>query len=171
MSAAAVLAALATAVAVLLAFVLLRNRARLSELEAMQRVGPMTLSHPGEPTPTTRVIRDGWSQVFQQMIYSASDVAREEFPDHDLTVRGAVSIGRRLMDPLAEHHAPRRPVVSTRRPVAGTTTLPLMSREIVEQFFHRLGSGNDVDGWLQLLDPAITVDTPFSPKGDATRFE
>ncbi len=35
-------------------------------------------------------------------IYSASDVAREEFPDQDLTVRGAVSIGRRLMDPLAE---------------------------------------------------------------------
>ncbi|MBW8780630.1 MAG: RNA-binding transcriptional accessory protein [Verrucomicrobia bacterium] len=35
-------------------------------------------------------------------IYSASDVAREEFPDHDLTVRGSVSIGRRLMDPLAE---------------------------------------------------------------------
>jgi uncharacterized protein len=35
-------------------------------------------------------------------IYSASDIAREEFPDKDLTVRGAVSIGRRLMDPLAE---------------------------------------------------------------------
>jgi uncharacterized protein len=35
-------------------------------------------------------------------IYSASDVAREEFPDHDVTVRGAVSIARRLMDPLAE---------------------------------------------------------------------
>ena len=35
-------------------------------------------------------------------IYSASEVAREEFPDKDLTVRGAVSIGRRLMDPLAE---------------------------------------------------------------------
>jgi uncharacterized protein len=35
-------------------------------------------------------------------IYSASDVAREEFPDKDITVRGAVSIGRRLMDPLAE---------------------------------------------------------------------
>jgi protein Tex len=35
-------------------------------------------------------------------IYSASDVAREEFPDLDLTYRGAVSIGRRLMDPLAE---------------------------------------------------------------------
>ncbi len=35
-------------------------------------------------------------------IYSASDVAREEFPDEDITVRGAVSIGRRLLDPLAE---------------------------------------------------------------------
>ena len=35
-------------------------------------------------------------------IYSASEVAREEFPNHDITVRGAVSIGRRLMDPLAE---------------------------------------------------------------------
>lgn len=35
-------------------------------------------------------------------IYSASEVARQEFPDQDVTVRGAVSIGRRLMDPLAE---------------------------------------------------------------------
>jgi len=35
-------------------------------------------------------------------VYSASKVAREEFPDEDVTVRGAVSIGRRLMDPLAE---------------------------------------------------------------------
>ncbi|MEQ8624266.1 MAG: Tex family protein [Vicingaceae bacterium] len=35
-------------------------------------------------------------------IYSASAIAREEFPDYDITVRGAVSIGRRLMDPLAE---------------------------------------------------------------------
>ncbi|MEL6191468.1 MAG: Tex family protein [Bacteroidota bacterium] len=35
-------------------------------------------------------------------VYSASAIAREEFPDHDVTVRGAVSIGRRLMDPLAE---------------------------------------------------------------------
>lgn len=35
-------------------------------------------------------------------IYSASQIARDEFPDYDITVRGAVSIGRRLMDPLAE---------------------------------------------------------------------
>ncbi|MDE5612613.1 MAG: RNA-binding transcriptional accessory protein, partial [Odoribacter sp.] len=35
-------------------------------------------------------------------VYSASEIAREEFPDYDITVRGAVSIARRLMDPLAE---------------------------------------------------------------------
>ncbi len=35
-------------------------------------------------------------------IYSASEVAREEFPDHDVTVRGSISIGRRLLDPLSE---------------------------------------------------------------------
>jgi uncharacterized protein len=35
-------------------------------------------------------------------VYSASEIAREEFPDHDVTVRGAVSIGRRLQDPLSE---------------------------------------------------------------------
>ncbi len=35
-------------------------------------------------------------------VYSASETAREEFPNEDVTVRGAVSIGRRLMDPLAE---------------------------------------------------------------------
>ena len=35
-------------------------------------------------------------------VYSASEVARTEFPDEDITVRGAISIGRRLMDPLAE---------------------------------------------------------------------
>lgn len=49
----------------------------------------------------------GKPQVFQvneagASIYSASEVAREEFPKEDLTVRGAISIGRRLMDPLSE---------------------------------------------------------------------
>lgn len=48
------------------------------------------------PIPVFVVSEDGAS------IYSASKVAREEFPDEDVTVRGAVSIGRRLMDPLAE---------------------------------------------------------------------
>ncbi|HEV7347070.1 Tex family protein [Telluribacter sp.] len=49
-----------------------------------------------EPGPIFMVSEQGAS------IYSASDVAREEFPQKDVTVRGAISIGRRLMDPLAE---------------------------------------------------------------------
>jgi protein Tex len=52
-------------------------------------------------------LKDSSIQIFMvsesgASIYSASDVAREEFPDLDLTYRGAISIGRRLMDPLAE---------------------------------------------------------------------
>ncbi len=50
----------------------------------------------GDEVQTYLVNEDGAS------IYSASEVAREEFPNQDVTVRGAVSIGRRLMDPLAE---------------------------------------------------------------------
>ena len=50
----------------------------------------------GVGLPVFLVNEDGAS------IYSASEIARDEFPDHDITVRGAVSIGRRLMDPLAE---------------------------------------------------------------------
>jgi uncharacterized protein len=50
----------------------------------------------GPAAPVVMVDESGAS------IYSASEVAREELPDHDVTVRGAVSIGRRLQDPLAE---------------------------------------------------------------------
>ncbi|GAB3941223.1 Tex family protein [Spirosoma harenae] len=50
----------------------------------------------GKAIPVFMVSEQGAS------IYSASEVARSEFPNHDVTVRGAVSIGRRLMDPLAE---------------------------------------------------------------------
>ena len=50
----------------------------------------------GKPVSVFQVNESGAS------IYSASEVAREEFPDYDVTVRGAVSIGRRLLDPLSE---------------------------------------------------------------------
>ncbi len=50
----------------------------------------------GKPVSIFQVNESGAS------IYSASEVAREEFPDQDVTVRGAVSIGRRLLDPLSE---------------------------------------------------------------------
>ena len=54
---------------------------------------PYTLHH----TPQLFVVSESGASV-----YSAGKIAREEFPDEDVTVRGAVSIGRRLMDPLAE---------------------------------------------------------------------
>ena len=70
------------------------------ETEQMVRVAldtivstPYTLHH----TPQLFVVSESGASV-----YSASKIAREEFPDEDVTVRGAVSIGRRLMDPLAE---------------------------------------------------------------------
>ena len=50
-----------------------------------------------EQTPIIVMVNENGASV-----YSASEVAREEFPQHDITVRGSVSIGRRLMDPLAE---------------------------------------------------------------------
>lgn len=46
-----------------------------------------------------------------------------------------------------------------------------MSREIVQKFFDKLGTEGDVDGWLDLLADDISVYTPFSPTGDAIRFE
>ena len=42
------------------------------------------------------------SKMVSIAIYNASKIAREEFPNYDVTVRGAISIGRRLADPLAE---------------------------------------------------------------------
>jgi len=55
-----------------------------------------TLSAAGQKLPVVMVSEAGAS------VYSASDIAREEFPELDLTVRGAISIARRLQDPLAE---------------------------------------------------------------------
>ncbi|KAB0666687.1 RNA-binding transcriptional accessory protein [Oryzomonas japonica] len=55
-----------------------------------------TLAEAGRHVPVVMVSEAGAS------VYSASDIAREEFPDLDLTVRGAISIARRLQDPLAE---------------------------------------------------------------------
>ena len=65
------------------------------ETEQMAREA---ISHqPSELRPQIFVVSEAGASV-----YSASKIAREEFPDEDVTVRGAVSIGRRLIDPLAE---------------------------------------------------------------------
>ena len=66
----------------------------LSEVSA--RLSPPLSGRSGGASSIFLVSEDGAS------IYSASPVAREEFPDEDVTTRGAISIGRRLMDPLAE---------------------------------------------------------------------
>ena len=70
------------------------------ESEQMVRVSLDTINHTPyalHHTPQIFVVSESGASV-----YSASKTAREEFPDEDVTVRGAVSIGRRLMDPLAE---------------------------------------------------------------------
>jgi uncharacterized protein len=58
---------------------------------------PSSPNPPHSPSPQVFVVSEDGASV-----YSASKIARDEFPDEDVTVRGAVSIGRRLMDPLAE---------------------------------------------------------------------
>jgi len=69
------------------------------ETEAFIRETLKTLhaQHPEIPTPIVVSVSEAGASV-----YSASEIARQEFPDLDLTVRGAISIGRRLQDPLAE---------------------------------------------------------------------
>lgn len=71
------------------------------ECEQMVRVALEAIKREGNNTiqlyPQVFIVSESGASV-----YSASKLAREEFPDEDITVRGAVSIGRRLMDPLAE---------------------------------------------------------------------
>jgi len=84
-------------------------RARLTELCQAHQVEAIAVGNGTGGRETEAFVRGLGLPVQVVMVnesgasvYSASDTARAEFPDHDLTVRGAVSIGRRLMDPLAE---------------------------------------------------------------------
>lgn len=74
-------------------------------------------------------------------VYSASDVARAEFPDYDVTVRGAVSIGRRLMDPLAElvKIDPKSIGVGQYQHDVNQTRLQLSLQETVESCVNHVG--------------------------------
>ena len=77
------------------------------ECEQMVRVALEAIEHPTNSrslsgTPIKREVQVFVVSESGASVYSASKIAREEFPDEDVTVRGAVSIGRRLMDPLAE---------------------------------------------------------------------
>lgn len=88
-----------------------RAAAQLKELVLRHRVEAIAIGNGTAGKETEKLVRDidfdGKVRIFLvnengASIYSASEAAREEFPDQDVTVRGAVSIGRRLMDPLSE---------------------------------------------------------------------
>ncbi len=70
---------------------------RETEAFVRQTLSRLKAQHPEIPTPIVVSVSEAGASV-----YSASEIARKEFPDLDLTVRGAISIGRRLQDPLAE---------------------------------------------------------------------
>ena len=70
---------------------------RETEAFVRETLKRLKVQHPEIPTPLVVSVSEAGASV-----YSASEIAREEFPDLDLTVRGAISIGRRLQDPLAE---------------------------------------------------------------------
>lgn len=86
-------------------------RRTLSRLIERYRLDAVALGNGTASRETERFLKDSRvidpSKIFivsesGASVYSASDIARHEFPDKDVTVRGAVSIGRRLIDPLAE---------------------------------------------------------------------
>jgi len=86
----------------------------LSQLIAKHQIRAIAIGNGTASRETNAVVQDflrqaGLAEVFSVVVnesgasvYSASDIARQEFPDLDLTVRGAISIARRLQDPLAE---------------------------------------------------------------------
>ena len=82
MSVATVFALFASAVGVGLVLALWRARARLAELDRLQRVGPLTLSRVAGENQAAHAIHEGWAAVFQQMIYSANDVFWETDSAH-----------------------------------------------------------------------------------------
>lgn len=83
---------------------------RLSDMKDTYQIEAVAIGSGTAGRETEELVRSlGWEgvQIFLvsedgASVYSASKLAREEFPDYDVTVRGAVSIGRRLADPLAE---------------------------------------------------------------------
>ncbi|MCL3780534.1 RNA-binding transcriptional accessory protein [Prolixibacteraceae bacterium JC049] len=81
----------------------------ISDLVAKYKIEAIAIGNGTASRETEQLVKgmNIGSQVFVvsedgASVYSASEVAREEFPEYDVTVRGAISIGRRLMDPLAE---------------------------------------------------------------------
>jgi uncharacterized protein len=93
-------------------------------------------SLPADKRPICVVVNESGASV-----YSASDVAIKEFPDHDLTVRGAVSIARRLQDPLSElvKIDPKSIGVGQYQHDVGQTQLKSSLEEVVESCVNQVG--------------------------------
>jgi uncharacterized protein len=85
-------------------------------------------------------------------VYSASDIARQEFPDLDLTVRGAISIGRRLQDPLAElvKVDPKSIGVGQYQHDVGQRQLQQSLDSVVESCVNRVGVDLNTASWALL---------------------
>jgi len=104
------------------------------------------LKEAGQKLPVVMVSEAGAS------IYSASDIAREEFPDLDLTVRGAISIARRLQDPLAElvKVDPKSIGVGQYQHDVSQTSLKKSLGEVVESCVNYVGVDLNTASWALL---------------------
>ena len=105
-----------------------------------------TLKTMGKKLPVVMVSEAGAS------VYSASDIAREEFPDLDLTVRGAISIARRLQDPLAElvKVDPKSIGVGQYQHDVSQSALKKSLGEVVESCVNYVGVDLDTASWALL---------------------
>lgn len=112
----------------------------------MDQFARQTLKDAGLKLPVVMISEAGAS------VYSASDIAREEFPDLDLTVRGAISIARRLQDPLAElvKVDPKSIGVGQYQHDVSQTALKKALDEVVESCVNYVGVDLNTASWALL---------------------
>lgn len=112
----------------------------------MEQFVRQCLKEVGKKLPVVMVSEAGAS------VYSASDIAREEFPDLDLTVRGAISIARRLQDPLAElvKVDPKSIGVGQYQHDVSQTALKKALGEVVESCVNYVGADLNTASWALL---------------------
>ncbi|MCK5826217.1 MAG: helix-hairpin-helix domain-containing protein, partial [Desulfuromusa sp.] len=112
----------------------------------MDRLVKQCLKETGIKLPVVMVSEAGAS------VYSASDIAREEFPDLDLTVRGAISIARRLQDPLAElvKVDPKSIGVGQYQHDVAQTALKKALGEVIESCVNYVGVDLNTTSWALL---------------------
>ncbi|SDZ79132.1 uncharacterized protein SAMN05660420_00326 [Desulfuromusa kysingii] len=112
----------------------------------MEQFVRQSLKSQGQKLPVVMVSEAGAS------VYSASDIAREEFPDLDLTIRGAISIARRLQDPLAElvKVDPKSIGVGQYQHDVSQTALKKSLDEVVETCVNYVGVDLNTASWALL---------------------